>query len=390
MRLPHNHSFLHGVVHDYIGSNNLVLEVCFNGQDNNLLLTSKESTPYQKYAFGLARIGPLGRIMNYFLLVLNIPKLFSLFHKKNIDVIYVRNDPIFAVLSYIYRFLFSRNSLLIIFQLSHLKEEQIIERLKKENASTLKQFAPNLSKLIRNFVLRHSDLNLFISQQMRDYIESENSFKKTVNQVYGLGMSEKWGDVKKAELGYEYCIYVGTLDKCRDMETLVRSYIHNYESCQNMIPLLIIGGDKNKDDKRKLELLVSSLCAETVVKFVPACDRLECYSYIKSARFAICSFPESEVNKTISPTKLFEYLFYGVPTLACFGNSVVEEIISESKCGVLVDFSFEELCGGLNKIMMISDSNEIRESGMRFIREKYSYKKFAASIESTIVGLINK
>lgn len=382
MRMPHSHSFLNGVLWEELATDNEMIEFGLVSEGFVPFLKAYDS---KRYFFGIGKSGVLGRIVNYFLFILNVPLILSVLKRNNVNLLYVRNDPIFSFFSLCYRFFSRRKAVLFIFQLSHLKEEQLLTtKSSSADFTFFKSLGARVNRLLRDYIIKRADASLLISKTMKEYLVKTIGTEITEkSHVFGLGMSTRW-DVQPKELGYNYSVYVGTLDACRDMLTTVSAYITAFKNGGINIPLLIIGGDKNAKDKKVLVDYVKSKRAEQIIHFIPTCDRLECYEYIKGAKFAICTFPDSMINKTISPTKLFEYLYFEVPTLCSYGNLVVENVINESKCGILCEFNNDTIANALPKIELLSNDSTLRNLGKLYISKNHSYSSMANDIREII------
>ena len=382
MRIPHNHSFLNGVLWQELALSNNLIEVGITGKGFIPFIKSVNSG---QFVFGSQKNGVQGRIINYFLFIINFVSVFRILLKSKVNVIYVRNDPIFCFFAFIYRFLSFNNNVLVVYQLSHLKEEQLLSsKTNSKDYSFIKGLGARLNRLLRDVTVNKSDVNFFISNSMKEYMVKLNgNVIEKKSFVFGLGMSTRW-DVDKFDIDSSYSIYVGTLDSCRGMDVTIKAYIDAFNEGLVNIPLFIIGGDKNYKDKECLTQIVFRLKANDIIKFIPTCDRLDCYSYIKGAKFAICTFPDSMINRTISPTKLFEYLYFKVPTLCSYGNRVVENVINNSKCGLLCDFDIDSIKYGLSNLFEMSNDEDIRNSGKQYIQLNHCYSKMAHEVFNII------
>ncbi|MEZ8195295.1 glycosyltransferase [Vibrio cortegadensis] len=377
MRYPHNHSFLNGVLHSKLKAN--VTEFGINASSKSVFIKRKDSN---HLSLGIPGTGFFKRLINYFLVLLNLIPLLFLMKKNGCDVIFVRNDPIFSLVALIYKKL-SCKKIMIIYQLSHLKEEQLLCR---PDIGSFSKLTVLLSRKVRNYIILSVDEVFFISHEMKEVIRKQLTSDFNINyHIFGLGMSLDWGGHKNKSKNFKgYAIYVGTLDSSRSMDVTIDAYIEAYEQKKLSIPLYIVGGDKNFQDKRKLQFIVRERNAEAIIKFIPTCDRLECYDYIYNAKFAICTFSDSVINRTISPTKLFEYMFFNVPVLCSNGNSVVENVLYNSKFGFISDFSKENIIKDLALIDRFSSDNEGSKLGYEYIKKNHNYDVMADRVMNII------
>ncbi len=90
-----------------------------------------------------------------------------------------------------------------------------------------------------------------------------------------------------------------------------------------------------------------------------------------------CVFYEDNINNKVAlPSRLFEYMYLGVPILASKGFPELESVVGESNCGLLVDStSPEEIAKGAieifsNKVL----AEKMGKNGKEAVRTKYNFK----------------
>lgn len=301
--MPITHSFLRGFVINSMRGNFLCRWVCMGGIGN-------------KEDFVIAG---RGRLLRYFIFVMKSPLILKSIITYRPSILFVRNDPVFGIFCLIVsRFL----RIKFVYQLSHLKEEQELESIKGLNAIFIK-----ISRSIRNYLINACDLFIPISHEM--LYEFPNSVSQKSFPI-GLGVdSTLFEKVTPKLIDSDYCIYIGTHHRTRRLDIIIDAFaLFKKRNPKTSLKLLMIGGDRDKNEKKALKDRASKKLLSSCIVFLDDMPREEVLEYVKGANFGFCVIPKLSVNKTLSPTKLFEYIGLGVPAILSTGIPAQDKVAS--------------------------------------------------------------
>lgn len=266
--------------------------------------------------------------------------LLSTVWKGKFDYIFVRNRPIVALLV---KLILSRKSVLI-FQLSHLKEEGWRYRLGSSKlAWILASSIVTIRSCIRGYAIRACDLFMPVSQSMVSMLNVDEQVQSKI-LVMPLGIdSEKVSDLEyirteNPDLGCYRLIYAGTLNRSRRLHLMVQS-VKNLQDLGVDIELDIFGSSPNRVDLASIQCAAGSTCSSD--------DRIRIHDPIPRERLyrkmvnefdaGLCYLPSIDYFRQNSPIKLMDYLACGLKVVAtpqdehiAILRSVPGGIISES------------------------------------------------------------
>jgi glycosyltransferase involved in cell wall biosynthesis len=366
--IPTDHSFLEGCIQNYLSKN---FDLLWVGPSSNKYVVK-----------GLIPLRSRGRFGLYSQFFFRVPSLLRLIVRERIKVVFVRNDPVFALFAIILRLFLP---LKVIYQLSHLKEEQVLQKWDGEYLfSRFSRSLACLSRLVRNWTITRADLFIPISTSMLNELASVRC--RSV-KVMGLGFDPKEFQIAGVGLNFRYIVYVGTLDPIRCFELTLRGFTRYVaETGDRNLKLVIVGGKKTDKDRTRCEHFTRSLPASDQVLFFDQMPRLEMLGILKGALAGLSVIPPVGINKTISPTKLFEYIGAGIPIIASNGIPAQDEVASNYiKCYSANNEG--EIAEAINKCVSIAGSSEkIPEQ----VLLKYSYEKMASDLSDYIIGEIGR
>ncbi len=311
-------------------------------------------------------------------------KRYGLFH-----IVQVRDDPAMA---YIAWKLSRRLKIPFIYQLSHLKEEEVLMYSQMGlYGSRLKNWIMGqVGIAIRNRFLRKADLVFPISDQMKKTLtEYGVPLSKMVTLPEGVDTSidprnfdKKAQEIRK-NLGLEnkeVIVYVGTMNRFRQLDFLL-------EALKHILPqhpkahLLMVGGGKELEDLDWLKHKASELDIEKKVTFTNWVPREEVPAYIRASDVGVSPFVPNRVLINNSPIKLLEYMALEIPVVA---TDIPEQkkIIEKSRGGICVPWDMKKFVSAILEILKLP-SKDKRAMGQRGRAWVKKYRDF--SVLSQIV-----
>ncbi|MEF8801946.1 glycosyltransferase family 4 protein [Natronomonas sp.] len=122
-------------------------------------------------------------------------------------------------------------------------------------------------------------------------------------------------------------VYTGNLGTAQDLEACIRSLTHLEH--QDAVLRLVGGGDMESE----LRELARELGVAERVDFVGTVPRTDVPTYLHEATVGVAPLKDGEALAYAMPTKVYEYLACGLPTVVT-GNGEIERFIDESGAGL--------------------------------------------------------
>lgn len=284
-------------------------------------------------------------------------------------ILQVRDDPAMA---YVTWRLAKKLKLPFVYQISHLKEEETMMYAQMGiYGSPLKnKIQGKVGFMLRNFFLQRAELVFPISDQMRETLTHYGiPRKRMVTLPEGVDTSiipAEYDDTAKEirnKLGLEgkkVLIYVGTLNRFRQLDLLLRAL----KQARELVPdvhLLVVGGGKVANDLSWLKKTADELGVKNSVDFTGRVPRSEVPGYIRTADIGLSPFPPNRVLINNSPIKILEYLALEIP---CVASNIPSQrqVIEESQGGLCVSHTEEEFAKAITKLLNLS-GNQRRQMG---------------------------
>jgi glycosyltransferase involved in cell wall biosynthesis len=183
--------------------------------------------------------------------------------------------------------------------------------------------------------------------------------------------------------------YAGAFTYVEGVPVLLHAF-KNLRGRYSNIKLAIMGGIfwVNEDDD--IPKLVKDMKIEDSVVLIPLQPHEEVPKFLSAFDILCCSKIDCEINRSITPIKIIEYLSMGLPTVASAVGGI-PDTIEDGADGFLVKpgdvKDLEEKLEGI--ILNPERAKEIGESGRRTAIEKYSYEAIEDRIRKTISEVIN-
>ncbi len=150
-------------------------------------------------------------------------------------------------------------------------------------------------------------------------------------------------------LGRRIVLYLGTLHQSRRIEMLF-DMIRLVAASIPEVMLVIVG---DIEDRRHMEWLRTEAINRGAANFIHWTGWLpvmEAWRYVRSAEVALSPFPQSPELDGCSPTKVVEYLAFGIPVVAN-RQPDQERVIRESGGGICVDWSADAFAEAVTTLL---------------------------------------
>ena len=319
------------------------------------------------------------QILNLFLyLVKEYRLLTAIFKKEKYDIIQVRNDIFGALLALRIR---KKYNIPFVFQYSTpVTQGHILGKILDITSVQVMNKA--------NLVLTTS------SKRMGSYLVKRGVSKSKIMATSNYVNTNLFlPDVPKRESLNKYSnerqivIYVGTLDKRRGLDILVRSFARVRGKVPNVI--LIMVGDGT--DKRNLEKLVYDLDIQNHVIFPGKVPYSEVPSFIAAADVAVSPIPPKWYYIISSPLKLIEYMAMAKPVVANEEIPEHKEVLEESGGGICVPFTPEAFAEAIIEVLDNPEkAAEMGRRGREWVVKNRSYEILARQVEERYYQLLRQ
>lgn len=319
---------------------------------------------------------------------------FNVFHqskKQKYDFIQVK-DKFIAALFAIRAAKISKTR--FIYWLSYPFPEAYIHRYKEGTSRypLLDYVRGHLFKwLLYKYIMIKADHIFVQSEQMkRDIINEGISEHKLTAVPMGVEMSKV--PYSSNDLTLENTsptvVYLGTLNRVRRIDFLVRAFAQTKNLVPNAI-LYFVGSGEYKSDLDFLKKEVDRLQLNDSVIFTGFLPMEQAWEYVGRANVCVSPFyPTATLNST-SPTKLIEYMAMGKAVVA---NDHPEQslVIAESGAGICVPYNENAFGNAIADLLNDNDmAKTMGEKGRLYAIQNRSYDIIADNLEASYKSILS-
>ncbi|AKU26572.1 hypothetical protein IB49_09100 [Geobacillus sp. LC300] len=248
----------------------------------------------------------------------------------------------------------------------------------KEDHSTI--HALYLKYYLKLFVNKNLNVLTVSDYSKNDIISEFNIPEDRINVTYcALSSNVNVNSIKKPSLKLpeEYCLFVGTLEKRKNLKLILNALSYSIKNNLNVIPLVVVGAKGN--GLEQIQKLIKKLKIEEYVYFTGYVTEEELAYIYKHAKLFI--FPSLYEGFGIP---LLEAMKYGVPIIASKTTSLPE--VAQDAAVFIDPFSIQELSHVINELLLNDNlRNELVEKGKKRL-SFFSWKKSA----KVFLDVINK
>lgn len=177
-------------------------------------------------------------------------------------------------------------------------------------------------------------------------------------------------------------IYTGNLGSAQDLESCIRAMAHL--SNESALLRLVGGGDAES----RLRRLTDELGLDDRVKFEGVVPRERVPELLAEATIGIAPLQTFEELEYAMPTKVYEYMASGLPTLVT-GRGEIERFIDESGGGVHVDADPHQIAEQLDELLADSHlRRQLGANGRTYVASAYDRNAIAGRLSDEMTELI--
>ena len=334
-----------------------------------------------------------GRLHKHVLGIINDGRLFSRLRHGRYDAVQVKDkflSGIFALLaSRMFRTRF-------VYWLSYPFPEHYLLRATEGTARyplLYKLRGLAFKALLYRWLLPAADHVFVQSEQMRVDVAVEGiDYSKTT--AVPMGVSEELcaaadlsGCRSILPQGSPCVVYLGTLDRVRRLDFLIRAF----NAVRAVIPnalLYLVGRGEHAEDEAFLRREVARLGLQSGVVFVGQRPQALALQYVQEGDVCASPFYPTPILRSASPTKLVEYMAMGKAVVA---NDHPEQrrVIEDSGGGVCVAWDEQAFAAAILKLLENPQSARLMgERGRSYVRQHRAYGVIADRVECRLRDIV--
>jgi glycosyltransferase involved in cell wall biosynthesis len=191
------------------------------------------------------------------------------------------------------------------------------------------------------------------------------------------------GSTDSSAAGQPVIVYTGNIGSAQDLESCVKAMDRLAD--EDAVLRLVGSGDLIPELKR----LVDELSLADRVEFTGLVPRETVPKILNEATVGVAPLKDTAALKYAMPTKVYEYLACGLPTLVTGGDHI-EWFIRESGGGVHVDNDPERIAEALDELL--ADANyrtELAERGHDHVVAQYTREGIARRLSDELGALVD-
>ena len=347
------------------------------------------TTPYRRF---FSNHSLIARIFNT---ALNAPRrmrcILKIFKRGRYNLIYVKEDILDGLIAiYIKR----KYKVPFIFDSEPLGMVWEVYKIKSRGPKFLPYLAAKIHDSLTTYAMKKADLITPSSKWFGEVLAQKgipgHKLMPYPNGVDVAAFSNKDGkDVRdKYQLSdSQVIIYIGTLDKARNLSVLIQAF-SRVKKHKKKAKLLMVG---EGTDRGNLQSLAHELEIEDGVIFTGQIPGSEIPKYVAAADMGVSPVPPLACYKIGSPIKVFEYMGGGKPVIANEEIFDQKEVLEQSNGGILVSFAAEAFADAM--LELLNDPGRAVEMGWRgrqWVVKNRSLEILARQVERKYLALLNK
>lgn len=179
-------------------------------------------------------------------------------------------------------------------------------------------------------------------------------------------------------------IYIGTLDKTREFEVVINSFLKVATKENRNFTLDVYGGTQEEWNSIVHKTQLNNLSNyNSNISYKGKVIRDKLFEIVTQYDVGISLVPKNEITSEMSPTKLSEYMACGLAVLA--SNTVTSQvsIVNQAKSGILADFTEEDIKNGVEWFLDNPEKlNGLKSHGLEYITNRFTYSSIKDNFSS--------
>lgn len=179
--------------------------------------------------------------------------------------------------------------------------------------------------------------------------------------------------------GRKVLVYLGALERMRHPEVMVEAMVEVARREPKAL-LVLVGDSQTPGERAWLEQQVVRHGVQDHVLITGWMAPADAWRYLRAATIGLSPFPRSRVLEVASPTKVCEYLAYGVPVVA---NDQPDQaaLLAQTKGGLCVPLTAAGFAQGILELLADPQrASAMAAAGREAIRAARSYDVLAQSL----------
>lgn len=181
-------------------------------------------------------------------------------------------------------------------------------------------------------------------------------------------------------LGRKVIVYLGTLDRPRRIEVLF-DVLRMVKRTEPNVLLILVGDTHDRPHQEWLRQRAIEAGVYDDILWTGWLPQDQAWAYLRVADVAVSPVPRGKLLDCSSPTKLCEYLAFGVPVV-CNDSPDQQEIINATKAGYCVPYTADDFSKAICAVLQLDASARcaMAQRGRLYVERERSYKVLSAIV----------
>lgn len=184
-------------------------------------------------------------------------------------------------------------------------------------------------------------------------------------------------------------VYLGTLDKSREIEKLFEVLSKVHEKIPETI-LILVGDTKDNYHRSWLKDQARKAGVNDHVIWTGWVAIREGWRYVRTADIGLSPFPRGFLLDSATPTKVPEYLALGIPVV-CNDNPDQKAIVEKSHSGKSVPYDADSFASAIVQLLELEKGTlkEMGERGRNYVTSTRNYERLSECLAKTYLEHLN-
>ncbi len=240
-----------------------------------------------------------------------------------------------------------------------------------------KTWIPNVVKI--PLIYLYPRIEKFLIKNFDRLIIAEKSYKQAYNnnvvEILNYPLSYK-GKIEQKEFnGAISFIYVGSITELRGIMQMLEIFLILLEKSSKELKFYLIGDYYPEELETKVKEFIKNKHIEEKVFITGRLRINEIYEYLKKSDIGFSLLAPIENHTGSLPTKIFEYMMFGLPSVVS-NFSIYDDYLIKEKVGIKVDYFNTELAAK-DILKLLSNKKLLKQmssSGIQLVKNKWNWE----------------